>query len=77
MENLSMGAKFGLMKLQPEAAWPQLNIPKLASQSAAGRMDEEFVLTWLGCCDRTYINSFLITIGANGVLVLFIDVKAL
>ena len=35
---LGMGAKFGLIKVQPVATWLQLCIPKLASQFATGRM---------------------------------------
>ena len=35
---LGMGAKFRLMKVQPVPAWHQLYIPRLASQSAVGRM---------------------------------------
>ena len=38
---------------------------------------EECVLTWLACFDRPQDYSFLVTMGANGVLGLFIDIKAL
>ena len=38
---------------------------------------EEYLLTWPAWCDRTHNNSFLITIGANGVVGLLIDIKAL
>ena len=41
------------------------------------RSHEECVLTWLACCDRPQDYSFLVTMGANGVLGLFIDIKAL
>ena len=62
--------------------------PELHSKAGlriCSRTHEELVLTWLACCDRTHNNSFLITIGANGVLGLsadgvlglFIDIKAL
>ena len=57
--------------------WPQEAVagrnlaPALHSKACltiCSRTQEEFVLTWLACCDRTHSNSFLITIGANGVL---------
>ena len=48
-----------------------------AGHRICSRSHEECVLTWLACCDRPQDYSFLVTMGANGVLGLFIDIKAL
>ena len=48
-----------------------------AGHRMCSRSHEECVLTWLACCDRPQDYSFLVTMGANGVLGLFIDIKAL
>ena len=48
-----------------------------AGHRICSRSHEECVLTWLACCDRPHDYSFLVTMGANGVLRLFIDIKAL
>ena len=48
-----------------------------AGHRICSRSHEECVLTWLACCDRLQDYSFLLTMGANGVLGLFIDIKAL
>ena len=48
-----------------------------AGHRICSRSHEECVLTWLACCDRPQDYSFLVTMGANGVLGLFNDIKAL
>ena len=48
-----------------------------AGHRICSRSHEECVLTWLACCDRPQDYSFLVTMGANGVLGLFVDIKAL
>ena len=48
-----------------------------AGHRICSRSHEECMLTWLACCDRPQDYSFLVTIGANGVLGLFVDIKAL
>ena len=39
-----------------------------AGHRICSRSHEEFVLTWLACCDRPQNYSFLVTMEANGVL---------
>ena len=48
-----------------------------AGHRICSRSHEECVLTWLACCDRPQDYSFLVTMGANRVFGLFIDIKAL
>ena len=63
-----------------EAAAGRRLAPALHSKAGhriCSRSHEECVLTWLACCDRPQDYSFLVTMGAYGVLGLFIDIKAL
>ena len=46
-EALGVRALFGHIKLRPVADWPQLYIPRLATESAAGRMKSVCLLGWL------------------------------
>ena len=48
-----------------------------AGHRICSRSHEVCVLTWLACCDRPQDSSFVVTMGANGVLGLFIDIKVL
>ena len=53
---LGVRALFGHIKLRPVADWPQLYIPRLATESAAGRMKSVCLLGWLAATGPTTIH---------------------